>query len=178
MKIRAIHFKDAGPLGDQIISLENDWDGSIETRTLLSGPNGCGKSTILRAVAMLWEALGYWLDHRKPLPKHHVAREWLQRWGGCAVILEDVLRDDQPLALIYGEHSWVNPMLREHPDFGWIGEFSEPKLQGKQVFFNSDLISLNDYSDLRKRMILSFDKVDVSQRCLPGYGRTPLGFAS
>ena len=86
MKIKTIHFQDVGPLGDQSISFVNDWDDSLELRALLSGPNGCGKSTVLRAVAMLWEALGYWLDHRKPLPKSHVAREWLQRWSGCAVV--------------------------------------------------------------------------------------------
>ena len=72
MKIKSIHFQDVGPLGNQPISLVNDWDDSLEPRVLFSGPNGCGKSTVLRAVAMLWEALGYWLDHRKPLPKSHV----------------------------------------------------------------------------------------------------------
>ena len=93
MKIKSIHFQDVGPLGNQPISLVNDWDDSLEPRVLFSGPNGCGKSTVLRAVAMLWEALGYWLDHRKPLPKSHAAREWLQRWGGCAVVLHGVTAD-------------------------------------------------------------------------------------
>ena len=69
MKIRALYCEDVGPLGYQSIDLLNDWDDPIESRTLLSGPNGCGKSTVLRIVAMLRDALGYWLDHHKALPR-------------------------------------------------------------------------------------------------------------
>lgn len=159
MKIRALHFKDVGPLGDQIISLENDWDGSIEARTLLSGPNGCGKSTVLRAVAMLWEALGHWLDHRKPLPKNHVAREWLQRWGGCAVILDDVLHEGLQIGLIYGEPTWCMSLMENLSKVVWFGESTSFKPTTRQVaFWGKDFNEV--YSDMRKRMILSFDKVD------------------
>nr|HQV23853.1 hypothetical protein [Agitococcus sp.] len=103
MKIKKLLFNDLGPLGTQEISLENDWDDSIEARALFTGSNGCGKSTVLRSVAMLWEAVGYWLDYRKPLPKSHIAREWLQRWGGCAVILEGIPNTHQPIGLFFGE---------------------------------------------------------------------------
>src|SRR3990167_6660387 len=120
MKIRALYFEDVGPLGSQSIDLLNDWDDQIESRTLLSGPNGCGKSTVLRTVAMLWEALGYWLDQRKVLPKSHAAREWLQRWGGCAVVLSDVPRDGHVVGLIFGDLAWCESMRSQHADVMWL----------------------------------------------------------
>ena len=48
MKIRQIITQDVGPLINAPIVLENDWSGELETRVLFTGPNGCGKSTILR----------------------------------------------------------------------------------------------------------------------------------
>ncbi len=164
MKIQSLHFQDVGPLGDQTINLRNDWDDSIETRTLLSGPNGCGKSTVLRTVAMLWDALGYWLDHRKTLPRTHVAREWLQRWGGCAVILEGVFDGAPTIGLIFGDASWCDSLQENKPQVQWIGESvartGKPGNPKRNLFLpNFDWVTR--WSDMRKRMILSFDKVDI-----------------
>lgn len=164
MKIKSLHFLDVGALGEQMINLENDWDGSIESRILFSGPNGCGKSTVLRTVAMLWEALGYWLDHTKPLPKSNVAREWLQRWGGCAVVLEGAPADGQPVGLIFGDLAWCESMQRKCQGVEWIGESvtrtGKPGNPKREILMpNSDWVQV--WSDTRKRMILSFDKIDI-----------------
>lgn len=163
MKIKALYFQDVGPLGDQTIRLVNDWDDSIEARALLSGPNGCGKSTLLRAVAMLWEALGYWLDHRKALPRSHPAREWLQRWGGCAVLLEELPTEGQDVGLVFGELSWCHVLQTKLPDVAWIGE--GVARNGKPGNPKRELLMprqpwLQTWSEARKKMILSFDKVD------------------
>ena len=164
MKIRALYFEDVGPLGSQSIDLLNDWDDQIESRTLLSGPNGCGKSTVLRTVAMLWEALGYWLDQRKVLPKSHAAREWLQRWGGCAVVLRDVPRDGHVVGLIFGDLAWCESMRSQHADVMWLGEGAartgKPGNPKREIFIPS-APWIQEWSDARKKMILSFDKVDV-----------------
>lgn len=164
MKIKSLHFQDVGPLGNQSINLLNDWDDSIEARALLSGPNGCGKSTVLRSVAMLWEALGYWLDHRKPLPRSHVAREWLQRWGGCAVILEGVFDGAPTVGLIFGDAFWCDSLQDNMPHVQWIGESvartGKPGNPKRQLFLpNFEWVTR--WGDMRKRMILSFDKVDI-----------------
>jgi energy-coupling factor transporter ATP-binding protein EcfA2 len=161
MKIRTIHFQEVGPLGDQSISFVNDWDDSLETRTLLSGPNGCGKSTVLRAVAMLWEALGYWLDHGKPLPKNHVAREWLQRWGGCAVVLQAVSPDVPLVGLAFGDLAWCDKIRAKQPDVSWLVESVARTGKPGNPTRNLSLPKepwIQAWSEARKKMILSFDK--------------------
>ena len=161
MKIKTIHFQDVGPLGDQSISFVNDWDDSLELRALLSGPNGCGKSTVLRAVAMLWEALGYWLDHRKPLPKNHVAREWLQRWSGCAVVLHAVTPDAPEVGLAFGDLAWCDEIRDAQPNVSWLVESvartGKPGNPTRKLSL-PDEPWIQAWSDARKKMILSFDK--------------------
>ncbi|MDO9179514.1 MAG: ATP-binding protein [Agitococcus sp.] len=161
MKIKKLLFNDLGPLGTQEISLQNDWDDSIEARVLFTGANGCGKSTVLRSVAMLWEAVGYWLDYRKPLPKNHIAREWLQRWGGCAVILEGIPNTHQPIGLFFGERDWIEKLSAKESSIEWMGEgisYTEKNNISKRALFLPESKWLNDWADARKKMILSFEK--------------------
>lgn len=165
MKIQSLHFLDVGPLGDQEINLRRDWDDCVEGRALLSGPNGCGKSTVLRSVAMLWDALGYWLDYRKALPRNNLAREWLQRWGGCAVILERVFDAGPTVGLLFGDAQWCESMKQNNPLVQWIGESvartGKPGNPKRELYLPSgDWVA--KWAESRKRMILSFDKVDVS----------------
>lgn len=164
MKIKAFYFQDVGPLRDQCIDLQNDWDDSIEARVLLSGPNGCGKSTVLRSMAMLWDALGHWLDHRTILPRSHAAREWLQRWGGCAVVLDGLQIANQPVGLVFGDLTWCDTLRKEHPDVAWPGESvartGKPGNPKREVFIpNAPWVDA--WSEARKKMILSFDKVEI-----------------
>lgn len=159
MKIKSVIFSEVGPLNDQVISLDNDWDGSVESRALLSGPNGCGKSTVLRAVAMLWDAFGYWLDKGKQLPKNHQAREWLQAWSGCAVVFSDVPNTPLQLGLVFGELSWCGRLQREYADVVWVGEgvsrTGRPGAPKKEIFLPASEL-LAHWTNARKQMILGF----------------------
>lgn len=165
MKIKALYFQGVGPLRDQCIDLQSDWDDSLPARVLLSGPNGCGKSTVLRTVAMLWEALGHWLDHRKSLPRNHVAREWLQRWDGCAVVLEDAFPNGQPVGLVFGDLVWCEMLCGQHQGVAWIGESvartGKPGNPKREMFIPGEPW-IQSWSEARKKMILSFDKVEFA----------------
>jgi energy-coupling factor transporter ATP-binding protein EcfA2 len=164
MKIQSIHFHDVGPLGDRVLELKSDWDGEVEKLVLLSGPNGCGKSTVLRAAAMLWDALGHWLTHRKILPKSHQAREWLQRWGGCAVILRDAPSDGRLVGLLFGDAAWCKQLQDRLPDVAWIGESvartGKPGNPKREMFL-PERDWLDRWSDARKRMVLTFEKSEI-----------------
>jgi predicted ATPase len=162
MKIRKLYFGDGGPLSGQEIALDNDWSGEIETRVLLSGPNGCGKSTILRSVAMLWLAFGYWLDSRKAMPRDHLALAWLQRQGGCAVVLDGVTTTDQSVGLIFGDSTWCSKIKFQHPDAIWIGEeFTLTVKKTKRELFGQGAERFQNWSKLHNEMVLSFAPTEL-----------------
>jgi AAA domain len=166
MKIHTLHFNEVGPLSDRVIDFTDEWRGAVELRILFAGPNGCGKSTVLRAVAMLWDACGHWLDHRSILPKNSGVREWLQNWGGVAMVLVETGLtgpDAQPLGLIFGEVEWCQSKVAANPTVLWLGEsIARTGKRGnpKRELFMPAHPWLETWSAQRKKMILSFDRVD------------------
>lgn len=162
MKIQTLYFYEVGPLLNRKIDFTDDWRGGVDTQVLFSGPNGCGKSTVLRAVAMLWEAAGYWLDHRKILPKSSLVREWLQRWGGVAVVLVDTnltVPENQPVGLIFGNAEWCEKKMNERTDVLWLGESvartGKPGNPKRELFMPQQPW-VDDWANERKKMILGF----------------------
>lgn len=167
MKIRSIYTNQVGPLSDGLISFENDWTEEVEKNILLTGPNGCGKSTVLRGCSMLWDALGYWLDHRKALPQKHEAKQWLQRWGGIAVIFEDIsdlgpAGAPKKIGLILGAMNWCERIQEKTSDVSWIGESIErtgkPGQPKRQLILPKESW-IEQWSQKRKQLILSSEKV-------------------
>lgn len=163
MKIQTLQFGEVGPLLNRRIDFTDDWSGEVGSRILFSGPNGCGKSTVLRAVAMLWEAAGHWLDHRKTLPRSNPVREWLQRWGGVAVVLVDTGltgSENRAVGLIFGDTDWCEAQMAERTDVLWLGESvartGKPGNPKRELYVPQGEW-LQHWSDARKKMILSFE---------------------
>lgn len=169
MRISKIYTDQVGPLANGSISFENDWTEEVDTRILLTGPNGCGKSTVLRGCAMLWDALGYWLDQRKALPQKHESKQWLQRWGGMAIVLEDmsdILLSEPPqkIGLILGTMTWCEKIQSQTPNIVWIGESIErtgKPGQPKRSLYLPKEKWIDDWSQKHKLLILSSEKVSA-----------------
>ena len=122
MKIHAIHTYEAGPLGSQVFDFRDKWSGEIASNILFSGPNGCGKSSVLRVVAMLWIAFGHWLHSRQILPRVNTEREWLQHRGGVALLLDELPFDGPSLVLVFGDKAFVDQLQQDFPDSYFVGE--------------------------------------------------------
>lgn len=164
MKIRAIHTHEAGPLGSREFDFKDDWSNETSATILFSGPNGCGKSSVLRAVAMLWSSFGHWLHSRKTLPKNNAEREWLQHWGGVALVLEELPFNGPSLVLLFGSKEFFERMEQQFPGYAFVGECVERTGKrgnpARKFLWPSDAIWLDKWTVERQKMLVSADKCD------------------
>ncbi len=166
MKIRSLYFKNVGPLEEKTIDFTDLWTDQISQFILFSGPNGTGKSIILRMIAMLWEAAGYWLDHQRKMPKSEPACSWLSKWGGCAVIFDEVFNGSSPVGLVFGDADWFfNVLLNSTPGVAWIGETvrytGKPGRPSHTVYGSFNEAPISEWAERRKKLILTFEDAGI-----------------
>lgn len=161
MKIQSIHTDHSGPLGSQVFDFRDAWSGETATRILFSGPNGCGKSSVLRGVATLWLTLGQWLHTRKPLPQSNAELEWLKRGDGIAVVLGELPFGAPPMALVFGEKKFVENLQGALPDCAFLGEwFDRTGKRGKparRLLWPTNADWLDEWTRERQKMLVSSD---------------------
>lgn len=168
MKIKELHLKNVGPL-NQSFDFQDEWTGDVHKRILVSGPNGSGKTIILRTIAMLWEALGHWLDHRKVTPSNSIIHQCIKQKQSAALVLTEFPLHKEPVIIFFGNYSAFSDLSDKYKNSFWIGELlgayaNDYKSGIKRNLYipeeNNEWI--DTWTEARKKMILSFDKADTS----------------
>ena len=90
MKIEKIYIRNIGPFDETEIDFRDEWSGKISPRVLFSGPNGCGKSTVLNCISYLWQALGFWLYEKKELSKTSEIKKYFGSKASCGMIINGI----------------------------------------------------------------------------------------
>jgi predicted ATPase len=175
MKIKMIHFNNLGPVSDAVspIDFRDTWGKKIYSPVLLSGPNGCGKTILLNSIAFLWEALAHWLNYKTIVPGDSQAGKWFDKWGGFAVVIDEVpnfsseinrtknsssKNNISKICLLFGDDRWIEKIKNEHKDVHyWLGEIK----RGKQdrVLLDSAGDKFFDYwGKAYKKLVLGKDQ--------------------
>ncbi len=159
MRLESIHLREVGPMKHYDLDLQDQWRHRVHPMTLLSGPNGCGKSTILRAASHLWQLAGQWLALPSRLPGDRSGPAlWLKRWGGAGMVLSEIAGVPGKVGVFYGHPSHFAEVkhLADH----WIGETKVAR-EGR-VLLHKGQAWLHEWSEGFKRLGLNPNELETA----------------
>ncbi|MEI6287264.1 MAG: ATP-binding protein [Bacillota bacterium] len=134
MRVRDIYAWNAGPLVNYHLSLFDAWTNETEYRVLLSGPNGCGKTTVLAIVAELWAAWSEWLRSERIKIKPLSDKFPILNSASSAAIILDSFENDKwmfeqgvvdegfAIGLFFGANTQFAELQSKHSKVVWFGE--------------------------------------------------------
>ena len=163
MRIKSIHLFDVGPhRGHREFNLGDNWQGGTNHLVLFSGPNGTGKSTVLRAIAYLWQMAGQWLATPAVRPTgRSEARTWLRNNAAAvAILVDDVPGIGKTVGIYFGDE-YLFSSIQPQAHF-WMGELSGPhRPASKSYLMHHDSSQwMWAWSQAYKVLILSFEPSD------------------
>lgn len=150
MYINRIVLRDVRSISELDIELRNQWTDAPLSSVLFTGINGSGKTTILRAIAALWEAFGYWLEG-KPLTKrlqNQVQNGILTESNWLAIEIRefpDLLVPPQSLWLVISKSIHELDVFRLNIDYSSNLVIGEVHQQQKTEFYFASLRNNNNW---------------------------------
>jgi len=128
MYIHRIILRDVRNFEKLDMTLRNGWTDKPLDSVLLTGPNGSGKTTILRVIAALWENFSVWMRLRKALtPSQHAQKGLLLEGGLAAIEIREFI--NYPIWLYVASNQKYRDELQEMS--GETGVLSQVKFIGE-----------------------------------------------